>query len=480
MDRSSLDINLRILYLFFYVHGLNNALTHYHGHQQWRVDWIVRFEHQTTSTEAPPDSAGLLFSGRSVELVPTYGDAIVQDIDHRVLGSKLDLFHQQEEGPGMVFWHPRGWQLYRGIEDYIRAEMAHSGFLEIRTPQVLARSLWERSGHWDKFGASMYSLSHEDDKRPFCLKPMNCPGHIQVFSQRTRSYQDMPLRYSEFGACHRYEPSGSLQGLMRTRAFVQDDAHVFCSIEQVDAEIRNFCDLLKRIYTQFGFHEYRVFFSTRPNLRMGSDFMWDRAEAALSEAAMAAGLSFDLQPGEGAFYGPKLEFHLTDTRGRNWQCGTVQLDLFLPERLNAHFVSNEGRPHTPVLIHHAVLGSIERFIAILLEHYEGWLPSWLAPEQVSVATVTSNNAAYADRVTRLFQSSGLRAVLDSRAERLGKKIVDARERCIPTLAVVGPRDEANQTVVLRSKRGVQETVTVANAVKYLRGECLPPLALRGV
>jgi threonyl-tRNA synthetase len=404
--------------------------------------------------------------------------ATVNDIDHRVLGNKLDLFHQQEEGPGMVFWHPRGWALYRVLEDYVRKRMRRAGFREIRTPQLLARSLWERSGHWEKFGAQMYSLSegqHAQDAqegvaepRALCLKPMSCPCHVQVFNQRVRSYRELPVRYSEFGACHRDEPSGSLEGLKRTRAFVQDDAHVFCMEGQIEHEVQRFCDLLRGIYADLGFPAFSVALATRPDLRAGDDAVWDRAEAALAKAALAAGLEFEVLEGEGAFYGPKLEFHLTDSRQRSWQCGTIQLDFVLPERLDALYVNEQNARERPVMIHHAVLGSMERFIAMLLEHHEGWLPLWLAPDQVVVGSISDASVAYAKSVIEAFEAADVRCVLDDRPERLEKKIVDARERQVPLFVAVGPRDERDQTISVRERDGKQVIVALAEGVERLR------------
>lgn len=394
----------------------------------------------------------------------------MQEIDHRVLGPKLDLFHQQEEGSGMVFWHPKGWVLYRIIEDYIRTHMREAGFCEVRTPQLLARSLWERSGHWEKFGKDMYSVSEANDK-PLCLKPMSCPCHIQLFNTQIRSYNDLPLRYCEFGNCHRNEPSGSLQGLMRTRSFTQDDAHVFCTESQLEMEIGHFCQLLRQVYKDFGFADFKVAFSTRPALRAGSETVWDRAEKALAEAAMNAGVNFEVHSGEGAFYGPKLEFHLTDGRGRSWQCGTVQLDFVLPERLGAKFVNAQGRQETPVMIHHAILGSIERFIGILLEHHDGWLPEWLAPEQLIISTITTSNVDYAREIAKVFKDAGLRITLDTRPERLGKKIMDARDKCIPLMAVVGVQDERKGTISLRRRNGSQTTYSLAESVTVLQRAC---------
>jgi len=393
----------------------------------------------------------------------------MDDIDHRQLGNTLDLFHQQDEGPGMVFWHPRGWELYRVVEDYVRRRMRGAGFREIRTPQLLARSLWERSGHWDKFQAHMYALDQAEENRPYCLKPMSCPCHIQIFKQKIRSYRDLPLRYSEFGACHRDEPSGSLEGLKRTRAFTQDDAHVFCTEDQVEQEVGRFCELLRAVYIDFGFSKFEVCLSTRPEPRAGDELAWDRAETALAQAASAAGLDYEVHPGEGAFYGPKLEFHLTDSRGRSWQCGTIQLDFVLPERLDAIFVNLDNQRIRPVMIHHAVLGSMERFIAILLEHHEGWLPFWLAPDQVTVATVSQASDAYGRRVMALLEHAGVRAVFDDRSERLERKVVDARELRIPVFVTVGARDERDGTVSLRMRDGTPGTVLLEEGVERLGG-----------
>jgi threonyl-tRNA synthetase len=409
-------------------------------------------------------------------------ESIVDEIDHRQLGNKLDLFHQQDEGPGMVFWHPRGWELYRVVEDYIRRRMRGAGFREVRTPQLLARSLWERSGHWDKFHAGMYSVNGSQDEahetQPYCLKPMSCPCHVQIFNQRIRSYRDLPIRYSEFGACHRDEPSGSLEGLKRTRAFTQDDAHVFCTEDQVEAEVGRFCDLLRVVYADLGFSTFGVQLATRPDQRAGDDAVWDRAEEALAKAAVSAGLTFDVRPGEGAFYGPKLEFHLTDSRDRSWQCGTIQLDFVLPDRFDASFVSFENEHLRPVMIHHAVLGSMERFIAMLLEHHEGWLPLWLAPDQVTVATVSDASAAYGQRVMDLLDEAGLKAVFDDRPERLERKIVDAREQRIPVFITVGARDQRDETVSLRLRDGTQNTLPIHEGIERLREMSRTPAKAR--
>ncbi|AYQ43725.1 MULTISPECIES: threonine--tRNA ligase [Burkholderia cepacia complex] len=409
----------------------------------------------------------------------------MNDSDHRILGSNLDLFHQQHEGPGMVFWHPRGWALYRVLEDYVRMRMRRAGFREIRTPQLLARALWERSGHWDKFGSQMYALPERsmiepsagvdhDDALTLCLKPMSCPCHVQVFNQGLRSYRELPIRYSEFGACHRDEPSGSLEGLKRTRAFVQDDAHVFCTKSQIENEVVRFCALLRAVYADLGFSSVKVALATRPMQRAGDEAVWDQAEASLAAAARAAGLEFELSEGEGAFYGPKLEFKLSDSRGREWQCGTIQLDFVLPERLSAHFINAENVRETPVMVHHAVLGSMERFIAILLEHYDGWLPVWLAPEQIVVASISDTHAPYAMRVVQMLDSAGLRVVADCRAERLERKIMDARRLQIPLLIAVGARDERNGTVSIRNRNGDQVTLPLDEAITALLCEAKVP------
>jgi threonyl-tRNA synthetase len=388
--------------------------------------------------------------------------------DHRAIGNRLDLFHQQEEGPGMVFWHPRGFALYRVIEDYIRRRMRRAGFREIRTPELLSRALWEQSGHWEKFGDNMFAFA--DGERSFALKPMSCPGHLQVFNKRIRSHRDLPIRFAEFGACHRNEPSGALLGLARTRAFVQDDAHVFCLEEHVVPEVARFCALLRRVYADFGFADVDVAFSTRPPVRAGADALWDRAEALLEEAAGAAGLAPRLQPGDGAFYGPKLEFILRDRQGREWQCGTIQLDFVLPERLDAGYIDAGNRRVRPVMLHHAVLGSLERFLAMLLEHYRGNLPLWLAPEQVVVASIGEAQAAYARRVAQELEDHDLRVALDLRPERLARKIVDARENGIPVLMAVGGKEEQAGGVSLRHRDGRQESLALLEAIEALRPE----------
>ncbi|MDY0871493.1 threonine--tRNA ligase [Dongia rigui] len=368
--------------------------------------------------------------------------------DHRSIGHRLDLFHIQEEGPGMVFWHPKGWALYRLIEDYIRRRMKAAGFNEIKTPQILSRGLWEKSGHWQKFGPNMFAL--EDGERQFAVKPMSCPGHLQVFNARLRSYRDLPLRYAEFGACHRNEPSGALMGLMRTRAFVQDDAHVLCRMDQIVDEVKRFSQLLRAVYRDFGFANFGVAFSTRPAAREGSEELWDTAERVLQNAARAAGLDFVTQPGEGAFYGPKLEFILEDRLGRRWQCGTIQLDLVLPGKLGAHYIDEAGNRAVPIMIHHAVLGSLERFIGMLLEHCQGRLPLWLAPDQVLIAAVSDQHLGYAEEAAIQLESEGYRVVIDASNETLPKKIVNWRDRGVPILGVVGAREAEKCRISLRT------------------------------
>ncbi|MEO1224171.1 MAG: threonine--tRNA ligase [Pseudomonadota bacterium] len=388
--------------------------------------------------------------------------------DHRSIANRMDLFHQQEEGPGMAFWHPRGFALYRIIEDFMRRRMRRLGFREIRTPQLLARSLWEKSGHWEKFGDNMFTV--EDGERSAALKPMSCPGHVQIFNKRRRSFRDLPMRLCEFGVCHRNEPSGALQGLMRGRSFVQDDAHIFCAEDQVEPEIARFCRALFEVYADFGFDDVRVAFSTRPAVRAGSNAEWDRAEALLARAAEAAALDHQLDPGEGAFYGPKLDFFLRDSRGREWQCGTVQLDLILPERLDATYVDASNRHVRPIMIHHAVLGSLERFVGILLEHYDGNLPLWLAPDQIVVASIGEAQNDYAQSVAAELEDADFRAIADTRPERLSRKIVDAREAGIPILMAVGNREQADNSVSMRWRDGSQQACSVTDALSRLRGE----------
>ena len=395
--------------------------------------------------------------------------------DHRRLGRQMDLFHQQEEAAGAVFWHDKGWRLYRTIQGYMRARLEAAGYIEVNTPQLVDRALWEASGHWEKFRENMFVAETDDDKM-LAIKPMNCPCHVQIFKQGTTSYRDLPIRMAEFGSCHRNEPSGALHGLMRVRAFVQDDAHIFCSEDQITSETKDFCELLLSIYKDFGFEDVVVKFSDRPPVRAGSDDVWDRAEKALLEATRAAGLEPELNPGEGAFYGPKLEFVLRDTIGRDWQCGTHQVDFVLPERLDANYVGVDGEKHRPVMLHRAILGSFERFIGILIEHYAGNFPLWLAPTQVVVATIVSGADDYAADVRSAFAAAGLHAETDLRNEKINYKIREHSVAKVPIIAVVGQREAAEGTVALRRLGGQsQEIVALAEAVARLREEAANPL-----
>ncbi|MBP6733645.1 MAG: threonine--tRNA ligase, partial [Chromatiaceae bacterium] len=355
--------------------------------------------------------------------------------DHRKLGKALDLFHTQEEAPGMVFWHDKGWTIYLILEDYIRSKLRVHGYLEVHTPQILDRSLWERSGHWEKFRDDMFIT--EAEERVFAIKPMNCPAHIQIFNHGLKSYRDLPLRMAEFGSCHRNEPSGTLHGLMRVRNFVQDDAHIFCTEDQILSEVLDFIDLLYGIYRDFGFDEVLVKFSTRPPKRVGSDATWDKAEQALENALVKKGLAFDLQPGEGAFYGPKIEFSLRDCLQRVWQLGTIQLDFSMPERLGAHYIAVDNSRQTPVMLHRAVLGSLERFIGILIEHYAGALPLWLSPLQAVVLNITDRQADWAREVASTLTDKGFRTHLDLRNEKIGFKIREHTLQRVPYLLVAG-------------------------------------------
>jgi threonyl-tRNA synthetase len=371
--------------------------------------------------------------------------------DHRKIGKQLDLFHLQDEAPGMVFWHPKGWALWQVIEQYMRKELDADGYQEIKTPQIVDRSLWEKSGHWDMYGELMFSTHSEN--RDYAVKPMNCPCHIQVFNQGLKSYRDLPIRLAEFGSCHRNEPSGSLHGIMRVRNFVQDDAHIFCTEEQMESESIKFIDLVYRVYQRFGFDKVEVKLSTRPAKRVGDDNLWDAAEQALAAALNNKGLAFTLQAGEGAFYGPKIEFALKDCLGREWQCGTLQLDFNLPTRLGATYVAEDGSKKIPVMLHRAALGSLERFIGVLIEHYAGNLPFWLAPVQVVILNISEKQADYAASVLSALKAQGVRAEIDLSNEKVGYKIRQHSMQKIPYLLVVGDSEVENQQVTVRKQDG---------------------------
>ncbi|MBL8660865.1 MAG: threonine--tRNA ligase, partial [Rhodospirillales bacterium] len=395
--------------------------------------------------------------------------------DHRRLGREMGLYHFQEEAAGAVFWHPDGWTLYRTLQGYMRARLEQAGYVEVNTPQLVDRSLWERSGHWEKFREHMFTVEAED--KVLALKPMNCPGHVQIFRQGIKSYRDLPLRMAEFGSCQRNEPSGALHGLMRVRAFVQDDAHIFCTEDQITEETRTFCDLLRQVYADLGFSEITVKFSDRPAKRAGSDATWDKAEGALQAATAAAGLETVLNPGEGAFYGPKLEFVLRDAIGREWQLGTLQVDFVLPERLEASYVGEDGDKHRPVMLHRAILGSFERFVGILIEHHAGRLPLWLAPIQAVVATITNDADAYARDVGAALAAAGLRCRIDTRNEKIGYKVREHSLAKVPLLIVVGAREQAERTVAIRRLGGKsQEILALEPAVARLAEEAASPLA----
>ncbi|RME85163.1 MAG: threonine--tRNA ligase, partial [Zetaproteobacteria bacterium] len=371
--------------------------------------------------------------------------------DHRRLGKALDLFHLQEEAPGMVFWHPKGWTLFRIIENEIRRVMQEAGYEEVRTPQIVDRSLWERSGHWEKFREQMFTTGSE--ARTYAIKPMNCPCHVQIYNRTLHSYKELPIRLAEFGSCHRNEPSGTLHGLMRLRNFTQDDAHIFCTEAQIQDEVGRFIDLVFEVYRRFGFEDVLVFLSDRPEERVGDDALWDKAEAALHQALQAKGIAYQVNPGEGAFYGPKIEFSLRDCLGRVWQCGTIQVDFSMPTRLGAVYVDEDGQRKPPVMLHRAILGSIERFIGILIEHYEGKFPFWLAPVQAVVCNITDAQAAYAREVAEKMRQQGFRVEADLRNEKVGYKVRAHTLARVPFILVVGEREKAEGTVSVRTLAG---------------------------
>ena len=382
--------------------------------------------------------------------------------DHRKLGKEMDLFHFQEEAPGMVFWHPYGWTIYRQLQNYVRERLEENDYLEINTPQVVDRKLWEASGHWDKYRENMFITEideeHANEKRVNALKPMNCPCHVQIYNQGIKSYRDLPLRYAEFGSCHRYEPSGTMHGLMRVRGFTQDDGHIFCTEEQIESETANFIKLLSRVYSDLGFKSFDIKFSTRPEVRVGSDEVWDKAETALESAIKKLGHPYEVVEGDGAFYGPKLDFVLTDAIGRDWQCGTFQADFNLPERLDAEFVGDDGKKHHPVMIHRAVLGSFERFIGILIENYSGKLPLWLAPQQVVVATIVSEADEYAEEIILKLKDKGIRCEADLRNEKISYKVREHSLRKVPIIFAIGKKEIEENTVSVR-RIGTKDSVT---------------------
>ena len=399
--------------------------------------------------------------------------------DHRKLGREMALFHLQDEAPGMVFWHPNGWTIYRALEDYMRGRLRAAGYREIRTPQVVDRVLWERSGHWEAYRENMFLVEveeeHAKEKRVNALKPMNCPCHVQVYNQGLRSYRDLPLRLAEFGSCHRYESSGSMHGLMRVRGFTQDDAHIFCTEDQIEAECAAFLDLLSSVYRDLGFERFEIRLSTRPDVRVGSDAVWDKAETALARAIEAAGYPCTVAEGDGAFYGPKLDFKLTDAIGREWQCGTFQADFNLPDRLGAEYVGEDGLKHRPVMLHRAVLGSFERFIGILLENYAGKLPFWLAPRQVVVASIVSDADGYVREVTEALRAAGVRAEADTRNEKITYKVREHSVGRVPVILAVGAREVEGRTVSVRRLGDARtESLALDAAVAALSAEARMP------
>ena len=390
--------------------------------------------------------------------------------DHRRLGRIMDLYHFQEEAPGAVFWHPKGWQLFQSLIQFMREQQNAAGYQEINTPEIMAKGLWQASGHWDTFGDNMFTTETVDG-RHFAIKPMNCPGHVQVFKQGITSYRDLPVRLAEFGKCHRYEPSGALHGMMRVRAFTQDDAHIFCTPEQITDESISVCDLILAIYRGFGFDDVRIKFADRPEVRVGEDAVWDQAEAALKKALEVAGLDYSYNPGEGAFYGPKLEFVLRDAIGRDWQCGTLQVDLNMPARLAATYVGEDGNKHTPVMLHRAIFGSLERFMGILIEHHAGHLPLWLAPVQAKVLTITSDADDYADEVAAELRKAGLRVDTDKRNEKISYKVREHSVAKVPVLLAVGRREVDERNVAMRRLGTKQQAVlSLVDAVAELSAE----------
>jgi threonyl-tRNA synthetase len=470
----------------------------------WHGDWqdLCRGPHLQHTGQVPGDSfklmsvAGAYWRGNSDNpmLQRIYGVAFQnkKDLkahllmleeaakrDHRKLGREMDLFHMQEEAPGQVFWHPNGWRIYTALQDYMRRKQFAGGYVEVNTPQVVDRKLWEASGHWEKYQDHMFIVEVDEDhareKSVNALKPMNCPCHVQIFNQGLKSYRDLPLRMAEFGSCNRYEPSGALHGIMRVRGFTQDDAHIFCTESQIEDETKKFIDFLSEVYTDLGFENFSVKFSDRPEMRAGSDDVWDKAEAALIAATEAAGSEFTLNPGEGAFYGPKLEFVLTDAIGRDWQCGTLQVDFVLPERLDANYIGEDGAKHRPVMLHRATLGSFERFIGMLIENYAGKFPLWLAPRQVVVAPIISDANDYATEVVAALAKVGIRAEADLRNEKINYKVREHSLGKVPVILAVGNREVEERTVTVR-RLGEKRTnvMALAEIVTRLQDEATPP------
>ena len=471
---------------------------YWHGH--WQD--LCRGPHMQNTGQVPADAfklmsvAGAYWRGDSnrAQLQRIYGAAFLSkdDLkaylhrleeaakrDHRKLGKEMELFHMQEEAPGQVFWHPNGWTIYTQLQDYMRRQQTRGGYVEVNTPQVVNRHLWEKSGHWANYQENMFIVEvdeeHAREKTINALKPMNCPCHVQVFNVGLKSYRDLPLRLAEFGSCARYEPSGALHGIMRVRGFTQDDAHIFCEESQIESETKRFIEFLSNIYRDLGFVSFKVKFSTRPEKRAGSDETWDRAEGALANATTAAGYAYEVNPGEGAFYGPKLEFVLTDAIGRDWQCGTLQVDFVLPERLDANYIGADGAKHRPVMLHRATLGSFERFIGILIEEHAGKLPFWLAPRQVVVASIVSDADDYVSEVVSALRKAGVRAEADTRNEKINYKVREHSLGKVPAILAVGAREVEERTVSVRRLGETQTSVTsLDEIVSTLSKEATPP------
>ena len=469
----------------------------------WHGDWqdLCRGPHLVHTGQVPADAfkltrvAGAYWKGNSKNkmLQRIYGVAFrnkeelkqylfrleeAEKRDHRKLGREMDLFHLQEEATGSIFWHPNGWKLYSILLEYMSRKLENSGYLEVKTPQIVDRKLWEKSGHWDKFRENMFIVEvDEQEKAPRinALKPMNCPCHVQIYNQGIKSYRDLPLRMAEFGACHRNEPSGALHGLMRVRAFLQDDAHIFCTEQQIESETKEFINLLSVVYKELGFADFKIKFSDRPENRAGSDQVWDRAERSLKSATELAGYNYSVNKGEGAFYGPKLEFVLTDALGRDWQCGTLQVDFVLPDRLGSTYINDMGEKHTPVMLHRAILGSFERFIGILLENTSGRLPFWLAPTQIVIASITTNMEHYVEEIAVSFKNVGLRCIVDNRNEKINYKVREHSVSKIPIIAVVGEKELRTRSInVRRLGHKDSKTIPLKDAIRELSIEAIPP------